>query len=103
MQPDWALQAPSPAKVMRRQTLPGTVKAPCTLLPRILYYPILVAQRLLRSLTIETSPRNSLSDTESGVKIVHPDGTVSVMDHVPRGSLKVFRYLEDQDKIVKRM
>ena len=55
--------------------------------------------RLSRSLTIETSPRNSVSDTEVSVRVIHPDGTVSIFDYIPRGTIEVSRGLADGDKV----
>ena len=71
-------------------------------------------ERLNRSLTIETSPRSMASDVEACTRILHPDGSVSTLDHVPEGTIKIFRYLPgvficfwfliclDQEKIARR-
>lgn len=51
------------------------------------------SERLSRSLTIETSPRSLASDVEAGTRILHPDGTVSTLDHIPEGTIKLNRFL----------
>ena len=63
---------------------------------------LLLVYRLSRSLTIETSPRNSVSDSEVNIRVVHPDGTVSKFDYIPRGTIEVCRNLSDTDKLARR-
>lgn len=49
--------------------------------------------RLSRSLTIETSPRSLASGSDTGARILHPDGTETTVDRIPDGSIKLFRYM----------
>lgn len=43
------------------------------------------------------------ADLDTGIKIMHPDGSFSVFEQVPQNSIEVFRYLSDQDRIANRV